>query len=111
MLKPDVDNEQPSKSERRNHSKETPGGAVSAPALTMLAVILSHGAISGAHLNPAVSVAFAPGDTWRGAACRATYSQPLGGTFAVLLLLAAFERVGSLGATVPGNGINDTRAI
>ena len=33
--------------------------AVVAPALTVLAVILFMGRISGAHLNPAVSVAFA----------------------------------------------------
>src|SRR5262245_18482088 len=33
--------------------------AVTAPALTVLAVILFMGKISGAHLNPAVSVAFA----------------------------------------------------
>src|SRR6202041_3851485 len=33
--------------------------AVTAPALTVLAVILFMGKISGAHLNPAVSIAFA----------------------------------------------------
>src|SRR6516164_1122420 len=33
--------------------------AVTAPALTVLAIILFMGKISGAHLNPAVSVAFA----------------------------------------------------
>src|SRR5271168_2947991 len=33
--------------------------AVTAPALTVMAIILFMGKISGAHLNPAVSVAFA----------------------------------------------------
>src|SRR5690348_17062171 len=33
--------------------------AVTAPALTVLAIILFMGKISGAHLNPAVSIAFA----------------------------------------------------
>src|SRR2546421_12310136 len=41
-----------------------PGGishtaAVTAPALTVMAIILFLGKISGAHLNPAVSIAFA----------------------------------------------------
>ena len=33
--------------------------AVTAPALTVMAIILFMGKISGAHLNPAVSIAFA----------------------------------------------------
>ena len=85
--------------------------AVTAPGLAVLAVILSMGAISGAHLNPVVSLAFAArGDfPWR----RLTgyvLSQLLGGTLAVLFLLAVFGRVGSLGATVPGPHINDLQA-
>src|ERR1700735_5404224 len=35
------------------------GAAVTAPALTVLGIILYMGKVSGAHLNPAVSVAFA----------------------------------------------------
>ncbi|MGD0923717.1 MAG: aquaporin, partial [Streptosporangiaceae bacterium] len=35
------------------------GAAVVAPALTVMAIILFMGKISGAHLNPAVSIAFA----------------------------------------------------
>src|SRR6185437_2259247 len=35
------------------------GAAVVAPALTVLAIILFMGKVSGAHLNPAVSIAFA----------------------------------------------------
>jgi aquaporin Z len=58
-----------------------------------------------------VSLAFAArGDfPWR----RVTgyvFAQLLGGTLAVLFLLAVFGRVGSLGATVPGKGINDAQA-
>ena len=86
--------------------------AVSAPGLTVLAVILSMGAISGAHLNPVVSIAFAArGDfPWRRVP-RYVFAQLLGGTLAVLLLAAVFGRVGSLGATVPGNGITDIQAM
>src|ERR1700722_16372332 len=35
------------------------GAAVTAPALTVLGIILYMGKVSGAHLNPAVSIAFA----------------------------------------------------
>ena len=86
--------------------------AVSAPGLTVLAVILSIGAISGAHLNPAVSLAFAArGDfPWRRVPGY-VLAQLLGGTLAVLFLLTVFGRAGSLGATVPGNGITDTQAM
>jgi aquaporin Z len=86
--------------------------AVSAPGLTVLAVILFMGAVSGAHLNPVVSIAFAlRGDfPWRRVPGY-VLSQLIGGTLAILFLLAAFGRAGSLGATVPGAGISDTQAV
>ena len=85
--------------------------AVSAPGLTVLAVILFMGAVSGAHLNPVVSFAFAiRGDfPWRRVAGY-VLAQLFGGTLAVLFLLAVFGRAGSLGATVPGRGISDVQA-
>ncbi len=85
--------------------------AVSAPGLTVLAVILSVGAVSGAHLNPVVSVAFAmrADFPWRRVPGY-ILAQLLGGTLAVLLLLAMFGRVASLGATTPGHGISDVQA-
>ena len=48
--------------------------AVSAPGLTVLAVILFMGAVSGAHLNPVVSLAFALAETFPGAASPAMSS-------------------------------------
>lgn len=86
--------------------------AVTAPGLTVLAVILFMGAVSGAHLNPVVSVAFAARKDfpWRRVPGY-VIAQLLGGTLAVLFLLAVFGRVGSLGATLPGRGINDTQAM
>jgi aquaporin Z len=86
--------------------------AVTAPGLTVLAVILFMGAISGAHLNPVVSVAFAArGDfPWRRVPGY-VLAQLCGATMAVLFLLAVFGRVGSLGATVPGRGITDIQAM
>jgi len=85
--------------------------AVSAPGLTVLAVILAIGAISGAHLNPVVSIAFAlRGDfPWRRVPGYIV-AQLLGATLAVLFLLAMFGRIGSLGATLPGHGISDAKA-
>jgi aquaporin Z len=85
--------------------------AVTAPGLAILALILSVGAISGAHLNPAVSMAFAlRGDfPWRRVPGY-VLAQLLGATLAVLVLWAMFGKVGSLGATRPGHGIDGLQA-
>ena len=87
------------------------GAAVSAPGLTVLAVILSMGAISGAHLNPAVSMAFAlRGDfPWRRVPGY-VLAQLVGATLAIAALWALFGKVGSLGATVPGPRIDGLQA-
>ena len=86
--------------------------AVVAPALTVMAVILALGAISGAHLNPVVSVAFAlRGDfAWRRVAGYVV-AQLVGATLACLFLLAVFGNVEHLGATLPGPGYADWQAL
>jgi aquaporin Z len=86
--------------------------SVSAPGLTVLAVILAMGAVSGAHLNPVVSIAFAlRGDfPWRRVPGY-ILAQLVGGILAILFLLAMFGRAGSLGTTVPGVGISNTQAL
>jgi aquaporin Z len=88
------------------------GAAVTAPGLTVMAIILFMGAVSGAHLNPAVSIAFAArGDfPWRRVPGYVAV-QLLGATLAVLFLDAMFGRVGMLGATVPGAGIDNGQAL
>ena len=48
--------------------------AVVAPGLMVMAIILFMGAVSGAHLNPAVTLAFACAATFRGSGSRATSS-------------------------------------
>jgi aquaporin Z len=86
--------------------------AVVAPGLMVLAIILFMGAVSGAHLNPAVSLAFAlRGDfPWKRVPGYIIV-QLIGATLACLFLLAVFGNVEHLGATLPGPGYQDWQAL
>jgi aquaporin Z len=88
------------------------GAAVVAPGLTVLAIILFMGAVSGAHLNPVVSLAFAlRGDfPWKRVPGYIVV-QLTGATLACLFLLAVFGNVQHLGATLPGPGYHDWQAL
>jgi aquaporin Z len=90
----------------------TIAAAVVAPGLTVLAVILAMGAVSGAHLNPAVSVSFAlRGDfPWYRVPFYVVI-QLAGAALAGLFLLAIFGNVEHLGATVPGPGYHAWQAF
>src|SRR5512142_1910369 len=68
--------------------------AVVAPGLMVLAIILFMGAVSGAHLNPVVSLAFAMRRDfpWQRFAAYIA-AQLLGATLACLFLLAVFGNV------------------
>ena len=83
--------------------------AVVAPGLMVMAIILFMGAVSGAHLNPVVSIAFAlRGDfAWKRVPGYIVV-QLLGAALAGLFLLAVFGNVEHLGATLPGRGILPT---
>jgi aquaporin Z len=86
--------------------------AVTAPGLTVLAIILFMGAVSGAHLNPAVTFGFwLRGDfpLWRVPAY--VVVQLTGAALACLFLRAVYGNIGQLGATVPGHGITDWKAF
>jgi aquaporin Z len=85
---------------------------VAAPGLMVMAIILFMGATSGAHLNPAVSIAFAArGDfPWRRVPGY-IFAQIMGAFFACLFLSWLFGNVGSLGATNPGPGITNLQAL
>src|SRR5579864_1386372 len=85
---------------------------VVAPALMVAAIILFMGAVSGAHLNPAVSVAFALRGNfpWKRVPAYIV-AQLLGAIFATLLLSAMIGKQGSAGLTLPGSGISPTTAM
>src|SRR5258708_32885841 len=85
--------------------------ALAAPGLMVMAIILFMGNVSGAHLNPAVTFAFAlrrdfpwirvPGYV---------VAQLAGAVLACSFLRLVFGNVGQLGATEPGTGISDWQA-
>src|SRR5215471_8688653 len=88
------------------------GAKVVAPALMVTAIILFMGTVSGAHLNPAVSVAFAlRGDfPWKRVPAYVV-AQFLGAILATLLLWALIGKQGSAGLTLPGSGISTATAM
>src|SRR6202050_4635150 len=85
---------------------------VVAPALMVMAIILFMGAVSGAHLNPAVSFAFAlRGDfPWRRVPAY-VIAQFAGAVLATLLLWALIGKHGSAGLSLPGHGISTLTAM
>ena len=88
------------------------GARVVAPALMVMAIILFMGAVSGAHLNPAVSIAFAlRGDfPWK-RVLPYVVAQFAGAVLATLLLWALLGKQGSAGLTLPGHGISTGTAM
>ena len=81
------------------------GAAVVAPALTVMAIILFMGKISGAHLNPAVSIAFAlrrDFPWWRVPGYVVT--QLAGATLAALFLRAVINVSAKYGSNYPASG-------
>jgi aquaporin Z len=86
--------------------------AVVAPGLMVAAIILFMGTVSGAHLNPAVSISFAlRGDfPWRRVPAYIV-TQFVGAVLATLVLWALIGRQGSAGLTLPGRGIPAATAM
>jgi aquaporin Z len=85
---------------------------VAAPGMMVMAIIYFMGAVGGAHLNPAVTLAFAirrnfPWNRVPGYIA----AQFVGGIAAACFLNAMFGVVGLLGATTPGPGISDFKAL
>ena len=94
------------------------GGAISlsmkviAPGMMVMAIIYFMGAVGGAHLNPAVTLAFAVRRNfpWRRVPGYIG-AQFVGGIAAAGFLRAMFGAIGSLGATTPGPGVSDLKAF
>jgi aquaporin Z len=83
-----------------------------APGLMVMAIILFMGAVSGAHLNPVVSVAFAlrRDFPWRRVPMYVV-AQFAGAVLATLLLIGLIGKHGSAGLTMPGPGISTWTAV
>jgi len=77
-----------------------------------MAIIYFMGAVSGAHLNPAVTLAFAVRRDfpWKRVPGYIV-GQVIGGIAAAVFLLALFGTIGALGATLPGRGVTSGKAL
>jgi aquaporin Z len=91
----------------RSHGQVPLDARVVAPGLMVVAIIYFMGTVSGAHLNPAVTISFAlRGDfPWRRVPGYVA-AELLGSLLAAGFLRATFGNIGGLGATAPGAGIN-----
>jgi aquaporin Z len=86
--------------------------AVTAPALTVMGIILYMGKVSGAHLNPAVSIAFAlrrDFPWWRVPGY--IIAQLIGATLAALVLHAIINVSAMYGSNYPAHGYSDMAAF
>jgi len=83
------------------------GTLAGVPGLMVLAVILFMGAVSGAHLNPAVTIAFTlRGDFPVRRVPMYVVAQFAGAVLAALVLIGLVGKQGTSGLTVPGTGIS-----
>lgn len=90
----------------------TLGMMVVAPGIMVMAIIYFMGSVSGAHLNPAVTLAFAVRRNfpWKRVPGYIA-GQVVGGIGAALFLRIMFGTAGALGATLPGNGVTSGKAL
>ena len=96
----------------QSNGKVTLDMIVVAPGLMVMAIIYFMGTVSGAHLNPAVTLAFAlrRNFPW-GRVPGYIVAQLAGGIAAALFLRMMFGRLGNIGATVPGEGVSSAQAL
>ncbi len=94
------------------------GGAVTlemkvvAPGMMVMAIIYFMGDIGGAHLNPAVTLAFAVRRNFPWSRVPGyIIAQFAGGIAASCFLRVMFGNVAHLGATIPGPGVNELQAL
>jgi aquaporin Z len=85
---------------------------VVAPGLMVLAIILFMGTVSGAHLNPAVTIAFMlRGDFPFRRVPLYVVAQFCGAILATLVVVALIGKHGTAGLTLPGHGISTGAAM
>lgn len=85
---------------------------VVAPGIMVMAIIYFMGAVGGAHLNPAVTLAFAVRRNFPWSRVPGyIVAQIAGGIAAAFFLRAMFGKIGLLGATTPGHGISGLQAL
>ena len=85
---------------------------VVAPGLMVMSIILFMGAVSGAHLNPAVTLAFALRRDFRWKRVPGyIVAQFAGAILATILLRAILGHQGVAGLTLPGAGVDSTTAF
>jgi aquaporin Z len=96
----------------KSHGQVPLDARVVAPGLMVMAVIYFMGTVSGAHLNPAVTAAFALRGNfpWRRVPAY-VMAQLTGGVLAAGFLRATFGDIGHLGASQPGPGIGIGTAL
>jgi aquaporin Z len=94
------------------------GGAITlsmrvvAPGIMVMAIIYFMGEVSGAHLNPAVTLAFATRRNFPWSRVPGyIVAQITGGIAAAFFLREMFGTKGLLGATIPGLGVSDFKAL
>jgi aquaporin Z len=95
-----------------SHGQVSRAAAVTAPGLMVMAIIMFMGAVSGAHLNPAVTISFTlRGDfPWRRVPGYILV-QLVGAALACLFVREVLGGANHLGATLPGAQIADWKAM
>ena len=90
----------------------SPAARAVAPGLMVMAAIYLLGAVGGAHLNPAVTIAFALRRNFPWLRVPGYIAmQLLGATVAALFLRVIFGNIGNLGATLPRHGFSNETAM
>jgi aquaporin Z len=94
-----------------SHGAVSRGAAVVSPGLMVMAIILFMGAVSGAHLNPAVTIGFwLRGDFPRGRVVPYILVQLAGAVLACLFVDKVIGSAAAVGATLPGAHVADWKA-